>query len=114
MSARLRSRTRSGSVLVLVGLGMAAGCVPKGPARPHGILVSTPPALQTVLAIDKDGNQILAGSFTGRVTVAGTPAGKRKPRLEGSSGCPLIARSENGLSWRLAPTGVVGRFWVEK
>ena len=72
MSARLRSMTRSGSVLVLVGLGMAAGCVPKGPARPHGILVSTPPALQTVLAIDKDGNQILAGSFTGRVTVAGT------------------------------------------
>ena len=61
--------TRSGSVLVLVGLGMAAGCAQK---RPHGILVSTPPALQTVLAIDKDGNQILAGSFTGRVTVAGT------------------------------------------
>jgi len=62
--------TRSGSVLVLVGVGMAAGCVPKGGS--HGILVSTPPTLQTVLAIDKDGNQILAGSFTGRVTVAGT------------------------------------------
>ena len=61
--------TRSGSTLVLAGLALAAGCAQK---RPHGILVSTPPALQTVLAIDKDGNQILAGSFTGRVIVAGT------------------------------------------
>jgi hypothetical protein len=55
-------------MLVLAGLVLASGCM----KRPHSIVVSVPPALQTVIALDKDGNRIVAGSFTGRITVAGT------------------------------------------
>ena len=71
MSARLRSMTRSGSTLVLAGLVLASGCAaPKTRGRPFAIPV--PLQLQNVVAVDKDGNQILAGSFAGRVRVGGS------------------------------------------
>jgi hypothetical protein len=67
MNARLRSIVRRGSILALVGLALASGCArkPKGGAPP----VTVPLQLQTAVAIDKDGNQILAGSFAGKLKI---------------------------------------------
>jgi hypothetical protein len=70
MHARLRSRTRSGLVLVVAGLALASGCAPK--TRGRSFAIPVPLQLQNVVAVDKDGNQILAGSFAGKVQIAGS------------------------------------------
>jgi len=70
MGSRLRSMTRSGSILALAGLVLGSGCGPtKTRGRPFAIPV--PLALQNVVAVDKQGNQILAGSFAGKLQIAG-------------------------------------------
>jgi hypothetical protein len=69
MNARLLSMTRSGSTVVLAGLVLASGCAPKMRGRPFAIPV--PLQLQTVVAVDKQGNQVLAGSFAGKLQIAG-------------------------------------------
>ena len=69
MNARLLSMTRSGSIVVLAGLVLAAGCAPKTRGRPFAIPV--PLQLQNVVAVDKQGNQIVAGSFAGKLQIAG-------------------------------------------
>jgi len=69
MNARLLSMTRSGSTVVLAGLVLASGCAPKTRGRPFAIPV--PLQLQSVVAVDKQGNQILAGSFAGKLQIAG-------------------------------------------
>ena len=70
MGSRLRSMTRSGSILVLAGLVLGSGCGPtKTRGRPFAIPV--PLQLQNVVAVDKQGNQILAGSFAGKLQIAG-------------------------------------------
>ena len=70
MSSRLRSMTRSGSIVVLAGLVLGLGCGPtKTRGRPFAIPV--PLQLQNVVAVDKQGNQILAGSFAGKLQIAG-------------------------------------------
>src|SRR5262245_24151684 len=69
MNARLRSMTTGGSMLVLAGLVLAVGCAPKTRGRPYAIPV--PLQLQTVVAIDPHGNQVRAGSFAGKIKIAG-------------------------------------------
>lgn len=69
MNARPSTRMRSGLVLVLAALAVAPGCVPATRGRPFAIPV--PPQLQTVLAVDGQGNQIIAGSFAGTLQLAG-------------------------------------------
>jgi hypothetical protein len=64
-----RPMTRSGSMVVLAGLVLASGCAPKTRGRPFAIPV--PLQLQNVVAVDKQGNQILAGSFAGKLQIAG-------------------------------------------
>ena len=61
--------TRSGSTVVLAGLVLASGCAPKTRGRPFAIPV--PLQLQNVVAVDKQGNRILAGSFAGKLQIAG-------------------------------------------
>jgi hypothetical protein len=67
MNARLRSMTRSATTVVLVGLVFVLGCTPIKRGRPFAIPV--PLQLQTVVAVDREGNQVLAGSFAGRVRI---------------------------------------------
>jgi hypothetical protein len=66
MNARLRSAVRRGSILVLAGLALASGCTPK---RGGPFAIPVPLQLQTAVAVDKDGNQILAGSFAGKLKI---------------------------------------------
>jgi hypothetical protein len=53
----------------MVGLLFASGCVHTR-GRPFAIPV--PSQLQGALAVDRDGNQILTGSFAGRLEIAGS------------------------------------------
>jgi hypothetical protein len=69
MSATLRSLTRTGSTLIVAALVLASGCAPKTRGRPFAIQV--PLQLQNVVAVDKQGNRIVAGSFAGRLGIAG-------------------------------------------
>jgi hypothetical protein len=69
MNARLFSMTRIGWTVVLAGLVLASGCAPTTRGRPFAIPV--PLSLQNVVAVDKQGNQILAGSFAGKLQIAG-------------------------------------------
>ena len=60
-------------VVMLVVVVGSAGCVPNGRSRavrPYG--VPAPLQLQTAVAVDKEGNQVLVGSFAGHLEVAGT------------------------------------------
>ncbi len=68
MSSRLRSMTRSGSILVLGAVALASGCTP---SRGRPFTIPVPRQLQTVVAVDKDGNQVLAGAFAGKLQIAG-------------------------------------------
>jgi hypothetical protein len=64
----MTSRSAAKSGLLALGLIVAgAGCVPTRSARPFAIPV--PLQLQTVVAVDKEGNQVLAGSFAGKVKI---------------------------------------------
>jgi hypothetical protein len=67
MNVKRRSAMRSGSILVLAALLLAPGCMrPLKPAtNPQPLL------LQTVVAVDRQGNQILAGTFPGRFKISG-------------------------------------------
>ena len=69
MNATGRLVTRSGSDSVVVGLaGSWAGAATRGGA-PFAIPV--PPQLQTAVAVDREGNQVLVGAFAGRLRVPG-------------------------------------------
>ncbi len=70
MTVRPRSVTRRGSILALAGLmAVAVGCAAR---RPQMATIPRPLQLQTAVAADKQGNEILAGSFAGRLRIAGT------------------------------------------
>ena len=67
MRARLRSTI---SILGLAGLVLlAAGC-PE--TRGRSFAIPVPLQLQTVVAVDRQGNRVLAGAFAGRLQVAGS------------------------------------------
>jgi len=68
MTVRPRSVTRRGSILMVAGLLAAAGCAAR---RPQSVSIPRPLDLQTAVAVDKQGNEILAGSFAGRLRIAG-------------------------------------------
>src|SRR5690242_6812213 len=68
MTVRPRSVTRRGSILVLAGLVAATGCAGR---RPQSAAVPRPVSLQTAVAVDKQGNEILAGTFAGRLRIGG-------------------------------------------
>lgn len=109
MNARLRSTTKSGSILVLAGLALAAGCAPKTRGRPFAIPV--PLQLQTVVAVDREGNQILAGSFAGKAKIDGselTSAGGTDMFVAktNKAGAPVFAPIQFGGTGDDAATGV--------
>jgi hypothetical protein len=71
MSDRRRSVTRRGSILTLAGLAAAAGCATQ---RPYPAVVpgaQNQLQFQTQIAIDRQGNEVLAGSFAGQRRFAG-------------------------------------------
>src|SRR3954466_13959373 len=109
MHARLRSMTRSGFTLVMAGLVLAAGCAPK--TRGRSFAIPVPLQLQNVVAVDKDGNQILAGSVAGRLQVAGgelaTAGGTGIFGAKASrAGAPVCAPQRFGGTGDDAATGV--------
>jgi len=64
---------KSGLLLALAAIALTTACIPKGAVRPvRRGAVTAPLELQTAVAIDNEGNQVLAGSFAGRLQVAGT------------------------------------------
>lgn len=70
MGSRLQSMARSGSILALAELVLGSGCGPnRRPVAPFA--TPQPLQLQTVVAIDKDGGQVLAGSFAGSLQIDG-------------------------------------------
>ena len=68
MTVRRRSVTSRGSILVLAGLVLAAGCAAR---RPHTFGIPMPLQLQTAIAVDRQGNEILAGAFAGHLRIGG-------------------------------------------
>jgi len=68
MNATRRSVTMRGSILALAGLALGVGCAAR---RPHVFEIPRPLQLQTVVAVDRQGNEILAGSFPGHLRIAG-------------------------------------------
>jgi hypothetical protein len=60
---------RCSSTLLLASVVLAAGCRPQ--QRGKTFTIPVPLQLQNVVAVDKQGNQILAGSFAGQVEVGG-------------------------------------------
>ena len=68
MNARRRSVKIEGSILALAGLALAAGCAAR---RPQVFGIPRPLQLQTVVAVDKQGNEVLAGAFAGHLRIAG-------------------------------------------
>jgi hypothetical protein len=71
MNAAGRLVTRSGSIALLLGLSLlvAAGGCRHSRGRPFAIPV--PPQLQTAVAVDREGNQVLVGAFAGHLRVPG-------------------------------------------
>jgi hypothetical protein len=108
MTVRQRSATRSGSILVLAGLVAAAGCAAR---RPHQAVIPRPLRLQTAVAVDKQGNEILVGSFAGRLRIAGaelTSAGGTDAFLakNGTNGAAVFPPMRFGGTGDDAATGV--------
>lgn len=108
MTARPRSVTRKGSFLALAGLVAAAGCAAR---RPHTAAIPMPLRLQTAVAVDRQGNEVLAGSFAGRVRIAGaelTSAGRTDGFVvkTGPNGAPLFPPERFGGAGEDAVTGV--------
>src|SRR5450631_1088880 len=68
MTVRRRSVTSRGSILALAGLVLAAGCAAR---RPHVFGIPMPLQLQTAIAVDRQGNEILAGAFAGHLRIGG-------------------------------------------
>ena len=68
MTVRRRSVKRTHSILALAGLALAASCAAR---RPHVFGIPMPLRLQTVVAVDRQGNEILAGAFPGHLRIAG-------------------------------------------
>ncbi len=68
MNATGRLVTRSGSMALLLGLLLAGGCR-HSRGRPFAIPV--PAQLQTAVAVDRQGNQVLVGAFAGNLRVPG-------------------------------------------
>jgi hypothetical protein len=103
---------RSGLVLALAVVAVTAACVPKGPirsVRPYAVPV--PLQLQTAVAIDNEGNQVLVGSFAGRLQVAGTElvsAGATDIFVvkTDKAGVPVFAPERFGGSGNDSATGV--------
>ncbi|MES1206939.1 MAG: hypothetical protein ABUS79_13465 [Pseudomonadota bacterium] len=68
MNATGRLVTRSGSVALLLVLLMTGGC---RHTRGRPFAIPVPPQLQTAVAVDREGNQVLVGAFAGRLQVPG-------------------------------------------
>ncbi len=68
MTARPQSATKRASILMLVGLLATVGCATR---RPHPFAIPAPLRLQTAVAVDRQGNEVLAGSFAGRLRIGG-------------------------------------------
>lgn len=65
----MTTRLRSGRLVLGAALTVLAGaCVERRATKPP----ATPTRLQTAVAIDRAGNQILVGTFTGSISIAGT------------------------------------------
>jgi len=108
MSARSRSVTRNGSILALAGLLAAAGCAAR---RPQTATIPVPLRLQTAVAVDRQGNEILAGSFAGQVRIGAaelTSAGRTDAFVAkfGPNGDPVFPPQRFGGPGEDAATGV--------
>jgi len=108
MTARPRSVTSKGSILALLALVAAAGCAAR---RPHTFPIPVPLRLQTVVAVDRQGNEVLAGTFAGRVSIGGaelTSAGRTDGFVVkyGPNGAPVFAPQRFGGRGEDAVTGV--------
>jgi hypothetical protein len=68
MNATGRLVTRSGSIALLLGLLLVGGC---RHTRGRPFAIPVPPQLQTAVAVDREGNQVLVGAFAGRLRVPG-------------------------------------------
>src|SRR5262245_57747508 len=77
MTTTRNSGVRTRTLLALGAVFACAGCPPK-PMQPQAVRTaptqaeSVPLQLQTAIAVDKDGNRILAGSFVGNRLSNGT------------------------------------------
>src|SRR5215212_3107528 len=71
MGSRLLSMKRRGSILVLAAVVLGSGCTPTTKTRGRPFAIPVPLQLQTVVAVDRQGNQILAGAFAGKLQIAG-------------------------------------------
>jgi hypothetical protein len=108
MTARRRSVTRRGSILALAGLVTAAGCAAR---RPQTLTIPQPLRLQTAVAVDRQGNEILAGAFAGHVRIGGaelTSAGRTDGFLvkTAPNGTPVFPPEHFGGPGEDAVTGV--------
>jgi len=113
MANNWKSGMKSG---VLVGLGMivaCAGCPQKVPVLPHAAPapLHRPRELQAVVAVDKDGSQVLAGSFGGRLSIGGkelTSEGGTDIYVAkiGANGAPIFGPERFGGPGDDAVTGI--------
>ncbi len=108
MTDKPRSLTSRGSILVLVAIGLAAGCAAR---RPHPFAIPVPLRLQTAVAVDRQGNEVLAGSFAGRLRIGGgelTSAGGTDIFLvkTAANGAPVFPPQRFGGAGEDAATGV--------